>query len=372
VDGKEWARMGSGSRFNRREMLRRTALGGALASLPLLAAACDEAPAGGGAEGDSASTGGASIGNFPETPAYNFVFVNHVTTNPFFVPTQYGIEDASAMLGTEFQWTGSETAVVKEMVNSFDTAVTSDADGIAVAVIDPDAQGGPIQEAVDAGIPVISYNADGTGGDTARLAYVGQDLYVSGFEMGKRIVQEVKEGPVALFIATPGQLNIQPRIDGAADAIKESGAPIEAQQITTGAELPEELQKIEAYYNGHKDVKGMFAVDAGSTQGVAQVMEKFGLVDKGVVGGGYDLLPETLKLIDEGHLSFTIDQQPYLQGFYPVFQMYLWHLSGGLSGPADTNTGLLFVTQENVAGYLENSSRFEGDSEEQKLLEPAS
>ncbi|MDQ3767579.1 MAG: substrate-binding domain-containing protein, partial [Actinomycetota bacterium] len=210
MDGNEWARPRSGSRFNRREMLRRTALGGALASLPLLAAACDEPPADSAGGGDSASSGGTSIGNFPETPAYNFVFVNHVTTNPFFVPTQYGIEDASAMLGTEFQWTGSETAVVKEMVNSFDTAITGEADGIAVCVIDPDAQGGPIQEAVDAGIPVIAYNADGTGGDTSRLAYVGQDLYVSGFEMGKRIVEEVGEGPVALFIATPGQLNIQP------------------------------------------------------------------------------------------------------------------------------------------------------------------
>jgi simple sugar transport system substrate-binding protein len=52
--------------------------------------------------------------------------------------------------------------------------------------------------------------------------------------------------------------------------------------------------------------------------------------------------------------------------------MFVWKISGGLSGPAETNTGLLFVTEENVAGYLETSSRFEGDSEEQKILEPAS
>ena len=40
----------------------------------------------------------AGAGDFPETPEWNFVFVNHVTTNPFFVPTQYGSEDASALL----------------------------------------------------------------------------------------------------------------------------------------------------------------------------------------------------------------------------------------------------------------------------------
>ena len=74
---------------------------------------------------------------------------------------------------------------------------------------------------LEAGIPVVSYNADAANG---RMAYVGQDLYGSGFEMGNRIVEIVGEGPVALFIATPGQLNIQPRIDGAIDAIEESGA----------------------------------------------------------------------------------------------------------------------------------------------------
>jgi simple sugar transport system substrate-binding protein len=189
--------------------------------------------------------------------------------------------------------------------------------------------------------------------------------------MGKRIVDLVGEGDVALFIATPGSLNIQPRIDGAIDAIKKSGKPITHHTVATGAALPKELSTIDAYYVGHKDVKGMFAVDAGSTQGVGQVMEKFNLQEQGVVGGGYDLLPKTLELIDAGVLSFTIDQQPYLQGFYPVFQLFLYQLSGGLSGPAETNTGLLFVTQDNVAGYLENKSRFEGDSEEQKIVEPA-
>ena len=50
---------------------------------------------------------------------------------------------------------------------------------------------------------------------TSRLAYIGQDLYLSGYNMGQRVVDLVGSGDVALFIATPGQLNIQPRIDGA-------------------------------------------------------------------------------------------------------------------------------------------------------------
>lgn len=314
---------------------------------------------------------GAGYGNYPETPEYNFVFVNHVTTNPFFTPTRYGIEDAQALVGTTSQWTGSETSNVREMVDAMNTAISGNADGIAVSIVDPDAFNGPIERALEQDIPVVAYNANGEGpGTNPALAYIGQDLFLSGVEMGKRIVELVQEGPVVLFIATPGQLNIQPRIDGAIQAIEDSGAPIEYEQIATGAELPEELSRVESYYQGHQDVRGMFAVDAGSTQAVAQIMEKYDLHAQGVRGGGYDLLPETLRLLNEGHIDFTIDQQPYLQGFYPVLQLFLYKISGGLTGPAETNTGLLFVEQEDAALYLETESRFEGDSEEQKILDP--
>jgi simple sugar transport system substrate-binding protein len=343
--------------------------GSALASAGLLLAGCRREAAQQASQGG----GGGSGGNFPDTPEWNFVFVNHVTTNPFFVPTQYGIEDAEALLGTTSQWTGSEKSVVSEMVDAMNTAISGNAAGIAVSVVDPVAFNDPIQKALDNGIPVIAYNANGKGpGTNPALAYVGQDLFQSGVEMGNRIVSLVDEGLVALFIATPGQLNIQPRIDGAKQAIEDSGANIEVQQITTGAELPEERSRIEAWYNGHQDVAGMFAVDAGSTQGVAQVMEQFGLHDKGVRAGGYDLLPEILKLMKAGHIDFTIDQQPYLQGFFPVMQLYLYNISGGVTGPAETNTGLIFITPDTVDRYLETTSRFEGDSEAQKIVKAPS
>jgi simple sugar transport system substrate-binding protein len=105
---------------------------------------------------------------------------------------------------------------------------------------------------------------------------------------------------------------------------------------------------------------------------VAQVMAQFGLHDKGVKAGGYDLTPQTLENLGKGHIDFTIDQQPYLQGFLPVIQLYLYNISGGVTGPAETNTGLVFITPDTVDRYLETSSRFEGDSETQKVLKAPS
>jgi len=97
-------------------------------------------------------------------------------------------------------------------------------------------------------------------------------------------------------------------------------------------------------------------------------MEQAGLAEQGVKAGGYDLQPQTLELMSENHIDFTIDQQPYLQGFLPVMQLYLYKISGGVTGPAETNTGLIFVTPETVDRYLQTESRFEGDSEQQKIV----
>jgi simple sugar transport system substrate-binding protein len=306
---------------------------------------------------------------FPDHPRWKLVFVNHVTTNPFFVPTQYGIQDACALLGCDYQWSGSANADVAEMVNAMNAAIAAKAAAIAVPIVDPHAFDAPVQRALDAGIPVFAYNADAPAGSAnKRLAYIGQDLYQSGYKMGERIASMIDSGLVALFIATPGQLNIQPRLDGAVAAIKKSGKKIETQQIATGATVNEELSKIKAFYLGHQDLKGMFAVDAGSTQGVGEVMEQFKLQSKGVHAGGYDLLPRTVQLIQDGHLDFTIDQQAYLQGFYTAMEMFTFLASGGLTGPADINTGLKFVIKDSVGPYLSTSTRYEGKSDKAQIL----
>ncbi len=315
-----------------------------------------------GAAAIAIPAGGSNAASFVEPhPRWRFVLVNHATTNPFFVPTRYGVQDACKHYGTTYEWTGSRRSDVGEMVKAMRRAIDGGADGIAVSVIDRRAFNKPTTEALQRGIPVVSYNADGGLGNK-RLAYVGQDLYQSGLKFGARIVELVRDGDVFLFIATPGQLNIQPRVDGALDAIKDSGKPIRVTVVPTGTGVVEERTRIEATYQRHKKLRGMFAVDGGSTQGVADVMRKHRLRKSGVRAGGYDLLPRTLRAIADGHLDFTIDQQPYLQGFLPIFQLFMVKYTAGLVAPSDTNTGLLFVTRSNVRPYLTTTTRYEGSS----------
>ena len=68
---------------------------------------------------------------------------------------------------------------------------------------------------------------------------------MAGEEMGERIIEEVPSGEVALFIATPGSANLQPRIEGAEKAIK-ARAPITTARRRNGRHVSEEQPAIEA------------------------------------------------------------------------------------------------------------------------------
>ena len=98
------------------------------------------------------------------------------------------------------------------------------------------------------------------------------------------------------------------------------------------------------------------------------MVAKLKLKDKGVIAGGFDLQPGTLESVKGGSLDYTIDQQPYLQGFLPVIALYLYNLSGGLVSPTDTNTSLSFVTKGNVAQFMDVKTRFEGSDTAQKIV----
>jgi simple sugar transport system substrate-binding protein len=70
-----------------------------------------------------------------------------------------------------------------------------------------------------------------------------------------------------------------------------------------------------------------------------------------VAAGSFDLVADILDAIEKGELQFTIAQQPYLQGFLSVINLYL--LKRYNQTPADVNTGTVAVTWENVATVKE-------------------
>jgi simple sugar transport system substrate-binding protein len=362
---------------SRRKLLEGAGLFSATAAASALIAACTSSSTSSATPTAGASSSGAAkatVGNFPKTPPWQFWFVNHVTTNLFFVPTQNGMKDAAALLGLPApKWGGSTTSSATEMVSYLNTAIAAKANGIATTVITATSFTTPVKNAMDAGIPVISYNADGVVNNgvadigTNRLCYVGQALYNSGVAMGNRIKSLISSpGEVVIFIATPGSGNIQPRLDGATSVLKPAGFTVKS--AATGALTSGEGAAEKAFLTGAKaTIKGAFAVDAGSTEQLGPALASVGLAGK-IPGGGFDLTPGTLTAINSGQLNFTIDQNPYLQGFLPVMYLYLFNLTGGLVAPPNTDTGLTFVTKSNVGPYLNTKTSYEGSAPSPTLV----
>jgi simple sugar transport system substrate-binding protein len=348
---------------SRRRLLEGAGLFSATAAASALIAACTSSNSSSASSSNTSAAAKGAAGSFPKTPAWQFWFVNHADTNAFFTPTQNGFADAAALLGLPTpKWGGDPNQNVANMVSYMNEAVAAKADGIALALTSDTGFTSVVKSSMDAGIPVVTYNADGTFVNgrpsigSNRLCYVGQALYISGQVMGAQIKSVVPGGgKIGIGIAQPGAGNIQPRFDGAASVL---GSAYNVVSINTTTDTSAEQSKLTAWLLGNKDAKGLFAVDYGSTSSLAAALKTAG---SSIPSGGFDTAPTTLSGIQGGSVSFAIFQDPYLQGFLPVLYMYLYNLSGSQLSPPDTDTGLTVITKDNI-GQFTTSSRYVGGS----------
>ena len=343
--------------LSRRRLLRNVGATAAAASLIGALAGCDTS---------AAATSGTSANGihnpWPKYPSYKFALVCHVTADPFFVPTRAGANDMCALLGCSYTWTGSENDIVSEMVNAFTVAVNDKVDGIGCCIVDPTAFNDVTNRALNQGIPVVAFNAEApVGKGNNAMSYIGQDLYDAGVAVATRILSFVKAGDlVGGMISVPGSLNEQPRMDGAASVFKQAG--VDFIQVGVGATEGPALAAIEAWYQGHQDVKFMFSSGGSNGVAVATAIKKLGLAAKGIGGAAFDVGVPVLDLISQGQLAFTVDQQAYLQGAMSIYQLFLYNITGGLITPVDVNTGFKYVDRKNVSDYVNRKDSWEGSS----------
>jgi simple sugar transport system substrate-binding protein len=355
--------------FSRRRFLKNAGM--AAAAMPLLGGVAEILSE----EGAGAATYRRNDDHpfFAAHPRYHFVAVNHVTTNSFFTATIYGIQDACALLGASYTWTGSTNSVASDMISAIDAAIAAKAKGILTTVITNSGFQGPIDSALNAGIPIVTYNSNVTTGYTTNsLAYIGQSNLTAGAAVAEAILRsgKVTKGDlVAFIIATPGTTNLQPRIQGAIPVFAKAGVT-HVEVGTSATEGAPELSAISSWYASHKDVKWMMSVDGGDSDALATFIVSNGLKGK-VFGSGWDVGTPVVDAIHTGALELTVDQQAYLQGFVPIVQLFLYNISGGLMKPGNTDTGTGIVVAKNVSAYLRNS-RWEGTGAAETVFTPPS
>jgi simple sugar transport system substrate-binding protein len=280
---------------------------------------------------------------FAQAKKLKFVVITHATAVPFFVPVRKGAEDAGKLVGADVVYTGPAGFDIQKQVEFMKSAIAQRVDGIACTLPDPTAFNDVVQEAMSKGIPVIAINADAP--NSGRLSYIGQGNYEAGRSMGKEIVKLLpRGGDVILGIHTAGAENLEARIKGVKDVLDERGG-FKYRVVATGTDLVRAESLLGSALQANPNVNGMFGVEDITGIAIGHIIERQRLKGK-VVGGGFDLVSEILDAIENGNMQFTIDQQPYLQGFQGVMELYLYNMYK--ISPCDINTGIAPVTAANV------------------------
>ena len=274
---------------------------------------------------------------------FKFVVITHATAVPFFVPVRKGAEDAGKLLGADVTYTGPAGFDIQKQVEFMKSAIAQRVDGIACTLPDPTAFNDVVAEAMSKGIPVIAINADAPA--SGRMAYIGQGNYEAGRSMGEQIVKLLPSGgSVILGIHTAGAENLEARIRGVKDVLDDRGG-FKYRVVATGTDLVRAESLLASALQADPSVKGMFGVEDITGIAIGNIIERRRLKDK-VYGGGFDLVAQILDHIENGVMQFTIDQQPYLQGFQGVMELYLYNMYS--ISPCDINTGIAPVTAGSV------------------------
>jgi simple sugar transport system substrate-binding protein len=273
--------------------------------------------------------------------------ISHATAVPFFVPVRKGVEEAGRLLGVDATFTGPPGFDVSRQVEFIKAAIAAGVDGIGTTMPNPDAFNDVVAEATARGIPVVALNADAPA--SGRLAYIGQGNFEAGQSMGREIRKLLPNGGhVLLCTHTAGAFNLEERLRGVQSVLEGPGG-FTTHVLATTTDLVKASSLIASYCQGHPNTRGCFGVDDITGSAIAQVIEREGWKGK-LYGGGFDMVPDVMNAIQQGTMQFTIDQQPYLQGFQTVVQLYL--LKRFQLAPTDVNTGVAAITAANVESVM--------------------
>lgn len=286
-------------------------------------------------------------------PDLKLAFITCAVEAKFFVPVKKGMNDAAEMLGVHSDFLGTEGVNVKEQVEIIRRAIDSGYDGIAVNIIDPEAFDTVIQEAMDDGIPVVGFNVDDHATPNARLSSVNQKLYEAGQSLAEHLLLHIPENAqVLMTMHDEGVSALNDRLNGIRNILKQKN--IKPTVIITGNDSKKGLEVIAKTLKENPGIQIILCTGQADTEAAGMAIEKY-FPDKGYWAAGFDLSPKTLQLIRAGYIRCTVDQQPYIQGFYPVVQLTLY-LRYGIK-PSDIDAGAAIIDRSNVEQVMELSKK---------------
>jgi simple sugar transport system substrate-binding protein len=314
---------------------------GAVAAASVMALLATAACSGGGApkNTDTTSSGGGG-GN----SGYTFAMITHETPgDTFWDRIKAGANQAAKDTGSTLKYSADPDATKQAVL--IQNAIDSHVDGIATTLVTPDALIPSVKKAVAAGIPVDSFNS-GTDffKQAGSLTHFSSDEFLAGQEAGKR-AKAAGATKILCTIQQSGSVALEDRCKGVADSFPNT----ENIQVN-GADDSAVTSAIQAKLSQDK------TVDWVITLGAAQALDTIKAIkatNSSAKVGTFDLNIDAAQAVKDGLLQFCIDQQPYLQGYLAISQLYLFKKNGNvMGGGGPVLTGPSFVDKTNIDTIL--------------------
>lgn len=290
-----------------------------------------------------------------------YIQVSALSSLDYFADHMLGCEMVGKELGVRTEYVGPTDYDMNAMIAAFEQAIAKKPNGIVVVGFE-DVLNPVIKKAMDAGIPVVTLDADLP--DSGRIAFVGTGNFAAGKAGGEYLAKELDgKGKVALM-TKPGQSNLEERMLGYEEAFKPY-PDIEIVQVAdTQSDPVVAAQAAAALIQKFPDLSAIACVEgAGGAGAAAAVKEanKVGQIKIMSMDRGEDVLQE----IEDGVITASVAQQTALMPYYGIQLLYNLNNSnvaitsdnkaaGVLGVPSEIDTGSIIINKDN-AQYFKRS-----------------
>jgi ribose transport system substrate-binding protein len=294
----------------------------------------------------------------PGRPTLTLAWVTKSLGNPVFDHGYNGARQKAAELSAsgpyaiELITVGPTSADAVEQTRVLDDLTARRVDGIAVSCNDPTACVDPINRAVSAGIPVMTWDSDAP--ESRRFTFLSIDNYAAGRKAAELLIEAMgPEGKVAIITGVPGGLNLEQRVAGFRDVVAGYPGVAVVAEVATNEDISRGVQGVEEVMQAHPDLRGWFFAGLWplfADRGAMPLWEQ-GMREGRLKTVSFDTLPLQLELLRDGYLTALIGQKYWGWG-YDSIQILYDEIVDARDVPPFIDAGMDVVTRNNVDAMI--------------------
>lgn len=277
-----------------------------------------------------------------------------LTTDAFYITMRKGAELAAKAVGCELLFQGAPDFNPVTQVPVLQAVIARKPSAILIAPTDKQQLIAPLQQAVDAGIPVITVDTfiddgryqNGEGAGDFPLSYIATDNVLGGFLAGLALAKQVDgKGKVYVSNVTPGISTTDQREEGFKAAMKNFPDITVLETQFNGDDANKAASQLQAVYARDNDLDGVFGANLFSALGAADGVKALGKQGQ-IRVVAFDAPSRIVDDLKSGLIDLAVAQHPAEIGYYGVMTAYA--VIHGQSVPPLIGTGATIMTKGNI------------------------